>query len=162
MTTEDYEHIAIEIAGKLKAKLVSSEEFAQRTPDSPPMVVSINKVLNLTSDIMSEGTKWYLMAKVKNSLPFAMLAREKNIQFVISADHLRLARRRGTVEEGFAIERDPTHVMTATFTSVTRAVGEDRTDLYYCEYSITELRTGALVWVDKVEFKRTAHGRAWD
>jgi hypothetical protein len=162
MTTQDYEHIAIEIAGKLRAKLLATGELAERRPDSPQMVVAITKVLNLTSDIMSEGTKWYLMARVKNSLPFATLSREKNIRFVISADHLRLARQRGTVEENFAFERQPTHVMTATFSSVTRAVGVDRTDLYYCEYSITALKTGELVWVDKVEFKRTAHGRAWD
>lgn len=162
MTTDDYEHIAIEIAGKLQTQLGEEGPFAQRTPDSPPMVVSITKVTNLTSDIMSESAKWYLMERVASSIPFAQLAREKNVRFVIPADRLRAAKQRGTVDQDAGAERETSHLMTATFTSVTRATGKDRTDLYYCEYNITTRASGEIIWTDKVEFKRTAHGRSWD
>lgn len=162
MTTDDYEYIATEIAGKIQAQLGAEGPFANRTPDSPPWVISITKVTNLTSDIMSESTKWYLMEKVASSIPFAQLAREKNVRFVIPADRLRAAKERGTVEQDTGAERQTTHLMTATFTSVTRSTDKDRTDLYYCEYSIVERAGGEILWNDKVEFKRTAHGRSWD
>ncbi len=162
MTTEDYEYVAVDMADKLRAGLVESSLLANRTGDTPPMVIAISKVTNLTSDLMSEGAKWYLMERVKSALPLSTLSRDKNIVFVIPAEHLRDAHRRGTVESDFAAERKPSHAMTATFTSVTRATGKDRTDLYYCEYTITDLKSGEMVWTDKVEFKRVAHGRAWD
>ncbi|HRX85920.1 MAG TPA: hypothetical protein P5572_12955, partial [Phycisphaerae bacterium] len=106
--------------------------------------------------------EWYLMERVASSLPFATLAHEKNVKFVIPADRLRAAKQRGNVEADTGSERQTTHLMTATFTSVTRATGKDRTDLYYCEYQIVDRGTGEIVWNDKVEFKRTAHGRSWD
>ena len=161
MTTEDYEHIATDIAAELKSNFIDRGVFAERNPDSPKMAIAITKVENLTDDLMSQGARWYLMSRVANSLPFQTLSRDRNVVFVIPADHLREAKKRGTVEEGFAQFRAPTHVMTATFRSVARSTGIDRTDLYYCEYAIESLE-GELIWTDKVEFKRTAHGRAWD
>lgn len=162
MTVEDYQYIATEMGGKLQGKLATSDVFAGRGGESPAMVVSIQKVSNLTSDMIPESARWYLMEKVKSSLPMAALSRDKNIRFVIPAEHLRQARERGAVEDDFANDRAPTHVMTATFLSATRAGGLERTDLYYCEYQLTDLSSGEVVWTDTVEFKRTAHGRSWD
>jgi len=162
MTVEDYEYIAREIAGNLRHSLVDKGFLAARRPDSPPIVVAVQKVVNLTSDIMTEPTKWYLMARVVNSRALRSLRATKNVRFTIPAEHLEEARKRGWVGPGFAQERHPTHAMTATFRSVTRSTGVDRTDLYYCQYEITDLRTGEVVWSDKVEFKRIAHGRTWD
>jgi len=163
MRLDDYDHIAAEIAAKLRDKLATSDEFARRTADSPPMVITITKVRNeMTAEMLSEATKWYLMAKLKSALPLATLSHEKNMVFTVSAEHLRAARRRGTVDEGFAAERAPTHDMVATFKSVVRSSGMDRTDAYFCEFELLDLGTGEVVWDDAVEFKRTAHGRSWD
>jgi len=126
-------------------------------------VIAITKVRNeMTAEMMPEATKWYLMAKIKSSLPLATLAREKSMVFTISAEHLRAARRRGTVDEDFAAERAPTHDMVATFKSVVRSTGKDRTDAYFCEFELLDLESGEIIWNDAVEFKRTAHGRSWD
>ena len=163
MTVDDYEYIATEISAKLKAKLAVSDPLAERTPDSPKMVIAITKVRNeMVAEMMPEATKWYLMAKIKSTLPLALLSRDKNILFTISAEHLRAARQRGTVAEDFAAERKPTHTMVATFRSVVRSTGKDRTDVYFCEFELLDLETGEIVWNDTVEFKRTAHGRSWD
>ncbi len=162
MTVEDYEYVAREMAGNLRRSLVDKGLLASRGPDSPPIVIAVQKVVNLTSDVMSEATKWYLMARVVNSQPLRSLRATKNVYFTIAAEHLREARKRGSVETGFAELRHPTHAMTATFHSVTRSTGVERTDLYYCQYEITDLLTGETVWSDKVEFKRIAHGRTWD
>lgn len=162
MTVDDYQYIAAEIAEKLRAHMAESTMMKERTAESPKWVFAIEKVQNLTSDLMTESTKWYLMARVRESVPIGSFAREKNFAFTIPAERLREARKRGAVSEDMGAERTPTHVMTATFRSVTRAADKDRTDLYYCDYALTDLKSGEVVWTDKVEFKRAAHGRSWD
>ncbi len=163
MTVDDYEHIAAEIGTRLSANMAGGGFLAARGPNDEKMVIAIQKVQNLTNDIMSEPTRWYLMARVRDSLPVGSLSREKNVAFVIPAERLRQARQRGMLrEEDAPMDRRPTHVMSATFRSVTRSTGRERTDLYYCDYAITDLGSGEVVWTDKVEFKRAASGRTWD
>lgn len=142
--------------------LAGSRFLAERGPDSERMVVAINKVENLSSDLMPAGEQWMLMERVKGSLPIVELGRQKNIAFVIPAEHLREGRERGTLPEGFAAGRRPTHEMAATFHSGTRVAGLDRTDAYLVEYRITDLATGELVWNGTFEFKRAAAGLAYD
>jgi hypothetical protein len=84
------------------------------------------------------------------------------VKFVIPAKFLREAQRKGTLPEDAALERNPTHEMTATFRTATRTAKLDRTDAYLCEYRITDLADGTLEWSDSFEFKRTAFGRAYD
>lgn len=151
-----------ETAAEMAARLRGSDFLKERGPDSPRMVVAIQKVENLTLDLIPEADRWYLMDKVRSSFSLTELSKEKNIAFVIPAEKLRAARAKGTLEGDFAPERAPTHEMTATFRSVTRTAGLDRTDLYLCEYRITDLADGALEWSDAFEFKRAALGRAYD
>ncbi|HYE62584.1 MAG TPA: hypothetical protein VD997_11370 [Phycisphaerales bacterium] len=158
MTSADLDETTAVMAQKLSA----SRLLAERTPDSPKMVIAIAKVQNLTSDLIPEGEQWMLMEKVKGSLPLLNLGRERNVAFVIPAEHLSAAKRAGTLPEEAALARNPTHEMTATFLSGTRMAGKDRTDAYLVEYRITSLSTGALEWVETFEFKRAASGIAYD
>lgn len=158
ITVGDIQETAAEMAAKLRA----SDFLKERGPGSPRMVIAIQKVENLTMDLIPEADRWYLMDKVRSSFSLTELSKEKNIAFVIPAEKLRAARERGTLDETFAAERSPTHEMTATLRSVTRTAGQARTDLYLCEYRITDLADGALEWSDAFEFKRAALGRAYD
>jgi PBP1b-binding outer membrane lipoprotein LpoB len=161
MTAGDYEFIGAEIGGKL-ARQMAEGFLAGRSGDSPPMVIAIQKVVNYTSDMMSDGARWLIMSHVKGTLPIKSLARERNVRFVIPAEQLRRAKAEGTFDEEDFAERAPTHAMTATFRSATRSSGTDRTDLYYCEFQLTALETGEIAWTDRVEFKRIAVGESWD
>ncbi len=143
-------------------KLADSRLLADRTPESPRMLIAINKVENLTSDLIPESEEWLLMERVKGSLPILNLGKERNMAFVIPANHLRAGRKRGNLPQGFAMERRPTHEMTATFHSGTRSSRKDRTDAYLVEYRITDLETGTLEWNETFEFKRAAAGLAYD
>ena len=158
MTLQDY----TEISGEMAAKLGNSQFLAERTTSSPRMVIAIRKIENLSSDMIPAGAQWYMQTRVVESVPMTEWSRDKNIAFTIPADRLREARRYGEVNEAFATQRKPTHVMTAIIRSITRTADKDRTDLYYCEYQITDLASGGIVWADKVEFKRLAEGIAWD
>lgn len=158
LTTSDLDQTAAEMA----AKLTSSRFLADRTPDSPKMVIAISKVENLSSDIITESEEWSLMQRVRMSLPIVQLGQQKNLVFVIPAEHLKAGMARGSFDEDFAKGRKPTHEMDATFRSATRSKGKDRTDAYLVEYRITDLHTGELVWDESFEFKRVARGLSYD
>lgn len=145
--------------------LLSSDALATRGPDDKPWVVSMDKVLNLSDDVMTPNEQWSIMAQVRGSTAIKALWDEKAIRFVIPPE--RVAELRNSpygpdFEQGFASERRVTHTMTATFRSVTRAQAKIRSDLYYCEFDMLNLKTGEPVWSDKFEFKRQAKGHVWD
>jgi hypothetical protein len=146
----------------MAAKLRDSDLLAGRGPESSRMVIAISKVENLSSDLIPVGEQWLLMEKVRSSLPVVELGKQRNIAFVIPAEHLRGGRARGTLDEEYAAGRRPTHEMAATFRSGTRAAGRHRTDAYLVEYRITSLETGELEWAETFEFKRAAVGLSYD
>lgn len=158
LSASDLEATSTEIAAKLRA----SDFLKDRGPGSPRMVIAINKVENLTSDLIPSSEQWWLMQRVRDSIGIQTLSKELNVKFVIPAKFLREARRKGTLPEDAALERNPTHEMSATFRTATRTAKLDRTDAYLCEYRITDLRDGTLDWSDSFEFKRTAFGRSYD
>ncbi|MFA9476823.1 hypothetical protein ACERK3_00820 [Phycisphaerales bacterium AB-hyl4] len=163
MTVDDFDAMAAEMA----ASLADSEALAQRSPDSEPWVISIERVLNLTSDVMTQSEQWSIIARLRSSTPLRSLADDKNVRFVMAPDRV-VALREELVAEGeqgeaFGSERlTPTHTMTATFRSMTRAHTTGRTELYYCEFEILEHATSVPVWIDRFEYKREAHGHIWD
>jgi hypothetical protein len=158
LTTSDLDATTADMA----AKLAASKFLAERTAESPKVTIAISKVENLSSDIISEGEEWMLMEKVRDSLPIMQLGTQRNLVFVIAAEHLKAGQARGNLDADFAKNRKPTHEMDATFRSATRSRGKDRTDAYLVEYRITSLATGELVWDESFEFKRVATGLSYD
>jgi len=158
ITSADLREITTEIAERLKA----SDFLKDRTPDSPPDIITLRKVINYTSDVLREGDRWYLMYRVLDSFEIRTLSQEKNIRIVIPAERLAELKANVPEAERAAALRNPTHVMEAIFRSVTAAAGKDRTDAYYCQYIITALDTGEVVWSARFEFKRAAVGRAYN
>jgi len=149
-------------SAELAAKLRASDLMLNRGSDSSKMIVAITKTENLTTDLISAGEQWYIITRIRDSLPISVLREQKNFVFVIPQEHLRSGRDKGNFPEGFAGSRDPTHEMTATFRSSRRAAGLNRTDAYECEFRLTDLSTRELVWTNVVAFKRVAVGRSYD
>jgi hypothetical protein len=161
MTIDDIEAMTAEMA----QSLLASEALAARGPASEPWVVSIDKVLNLSDEVMTVNEQWSIMAQVRGAAPILALADEKAVRFVIPPERAAALRDSGDAtdfETGFGSERRVTHTMTATFRSVTRAQSERRTDLYYCEFDLLAFATNEPVWSGRFEFKRQAKGHVWD
>ena len=161
MTADDFDAMIAAMA----ASFIQSDAVASRTPDSPPWIITIDKVQNLTSDVMTDAEQWAIMARLRNSAPIRALWDQKNIRFVIPAQRVaRLRRRHGPTafDESFGSQRRPTHEMSATFRCVTRAIARQRTELYFCEFEIIDLATAEPVWADRFEYKRVARGHVWD
>jgi len=161
MTADDFDAMIADMA----AAFAQSEVVAGRTPNSPRWIITINKVQNLTSDAMTDAEQWAIMARLRSATPIRALWDQKNIRFVIPARRVQKMRDNPqllSVDQSFGSKRRPTHEMSATFRSITRATATDRTELYYCEFEILDLAAGEPVWTDKFEYKRVAHGQVWD
>ena len=153
---ESTEHMAQSLAG--------SDLLAGRSPASPPMVITINRVQNLSSDVISLSEQWMVVARVRNAMPIQELSQKRNVLFVIPPEQQQMLREAGYDADLGKPSLQPTHVMTATFLSAARAgqnnkgLTEVRTDLYYLEYSIFDLESRQVAWSDRFEFKRQASG----
>ena len=165
--TTELRHDDLNVAtAEMAASLAASDFLAGRGPDSPPIVVTINKVENLTSDIIPPGEQWMLMARLQGSQPIRQLSRDKNIRFQIPPERRKLlagADVRLTPEQ--AQEYEPTHVMKAIYRSSTRTVRGERKghidrrqDYYTLAYQISDIRGRKIEWEDSFEFKREAAG----
>lgn len=148
-------------AGELVHKLSDSDWLRGRTSESLRVVIAIQKVENLSSDVIPEPDRWYILTRLRASRPIETYRRLYNVAFVIPAEHLA-GGTQSEAEREILGGRRPTHELTATFRSATRIAGLDRTDAYQCECRVTDLASGELVWTDTVEFKKTAFGKAYD
>jgi hypothetical protein len=158
LTIDDLQSTATELAAKLSA----SDFLKQRTSGSPRMVIALNKVENLSNDLIPSADQWYMMVRLRDATPVATLRRDRNMAFVIPREHLQAGQEAGDLPADFASQRAPTHEMTATFRSARRSAGLERTEGYDCEFRITDLSTREVVFADNVSFKRIAHGLSYD
>jgi hypothetical protein len=154
------------ISAAMTQSLAQSDAIMNRTPTSPLWLISIDRVTNLSSDLMSESERWYVIQKIRSSLPIRAFSKQKNIRFLISAERLNAIRNDPNLDlnptETRPANRKPTHQMTATFRSITRAQAIQRTELYYCEFELFNFQESTPVWIDKFEYKRGASGHIWD
>ncbi|MFK7788270.1 MAG: hypothetical protein AB8C95_02100 [Phycisphaeraceae bacterium] len=160
---DDYTEMSAVMAQSLR----HSDAFAERSASSEPWVVSFDKAVNLSSEIMTQGEQWGIVAMVRGAQPINSLWNDKRVAFVIPAQYA--IDQRGTLnaeraDKGFGTERGVTHTITSTFRSVTRVgeAGEGRTDVYACEFQMLDLNTNEPVWLDTFEFKRNAKGSVRD
>jgi hypothetical protein len=167
MTAGDFDHMGAEMA----ASLARSDALRNRTAASPPWVVSIDKVQNLSSDVMTESEQWMIIARLRGSLPIQALRTQRSITFVMPPERVEALRRDPNLGAGvgdfgpdLGADRRPTHQLNATFRSLARVnpTGTGSEDYYYCEFQMLDLATGQPVWIDKVEYKRLAKGHIWD
>ena len=161
-----------ETVARMANSLAGSEFLAQRRPDSEPIYITINRVENLTTDIIPVPEQWMLMARVQGAMSLQELSENRNIRFQIPPERQTLVRQRGYTDALHELPRT-THVMHAVFMSAPRTGTEAqrraeeryvgrRTDHYYIEYSITNLDSREVAWMETFEFSREAAGLAID
>ena len=144
--------------------LAASDFIRQRGADSPPAVIVINKVQNLSSDIVTEAEQWMTVARVRGALPLQIFSRAKHITFQLTPERRAMLRRAG-YDSDTGPATPPTHLMAATFRSIRRAGRAARQELtnlraetYYMEFTITDIQTRRIEWVGQFSFKRHARG----
>ncbi len=142
----------------------ASDFLRQRTAESPAASIVINKVQNLSSDILTEAEQWMIVARVRGAAPIHSFSKTKNITFQITPERHEMLRRAGHGHDLGPVS-PPTHLMAATFRSLRRA-GRDarqqltdvRAETYYIEFVIVQIESRHVEWVGQFAFKREAHG----
>jgi hypothetical protein len=150
------------------ASLAASGFLADRHERSPQVRIVTNRVLNLSSDVITPAEQWMLIARVQSAFGVQELSQRRNIVFQIPPEEIELLRRRG-FDSPLNPEHAPTHLMTATILSSTRAAADPREgfatlrkDFYLIEYVIVDLETRQTAWRDRFEFARHAAGLTID
>jgi hypothetical protein len=139
----------------------ADDVMGKRTPRDSPWVVSIDRVHNLTNQIIPEREKWLYVARLRAQLQQSDIARQRNIIWVIPPERWPMVQQ----ELGDAppeLRRRPTHELTAEFGSLTNTSGKGRTDAYLCEYQLVDMNSAQIVWSDKWEVKRSISGKTYD
>ncbi len=155
----------LEVTDTMAQSLARSPFMTDRSPQSPPVVIVINKVQNLTTDIIPEREQWLLMARLRGLLSTNRLGAEKNIHFQIEPERWEMLRKAG-FQDDLGGKNPATHVMTAVFRSARREARSLAdggqvgmlSDFYYIEYSVLNLGDRHIDWTDRFEFKRQAQG----
>lgn len=159
-SVEDFE----EMGAKMAKSLQACRAIQERTPTDAPWTVSVQKVTNLSSDILTPGEQWFAVKKVQASAPIQKMWDSHRIRFVLNADEaaLQTGRHPEEFDANFSKDRKVTHVITATYRSATRNQADARTDLYVCIFEMKDLKTGQSVWSDEFTIKRQAFGSLRD
>ena len=157
-----------ETIAKMAQSLAASDFLASRDAQSPAAWVVIDKVENLTTDIIAPAEQWMLVARLQSSLPIRSLAEKKNVRFQITPERHALLRQAG-YEGELGTPPKVTHTLAAVFLAAprtnrtaNRGQVSDRADFYYLEYSLLDLDTRQIVWSDTFEIRRQARGLAID
>lgn len=137
-------------------KIVGDPEVQSAIANDGRLSVVVQPVENrMIGEILPRGPANAFTARLR-----VLLARHAPDQFqwIMNRDAFYELRKREVDEDlGPPPERiQPKYALTAIFSSLTQEDPKRRSIYYLCEYQLTELKTGALLWSDKYEVKKVA------
>ncbi len=149
----------VEMTDQMVASLAASGLMEGRTEDSPPMVITMDRVANRTEHIMSPGERWGVINRLRALLMQTDLRSERHLIFVMPTQAWEALE---VVDQAPPHRLKPTHALRATFRSDTQSSIRARTDAYLCAFQMLDLGDGALVWEDAFEVKYTVSRNRFD
>jgi len=150
----------VRMTDDMSADLAAAPFLAERSPDSPLWVWSMDRVTNLTEHIMPEGERWAVMARFRAKLSESLLARERNIRFVLPPEQWKKYASGSWQPEAERLR--PTHALRAEFRSDTVTSLHARSDHYLCAFQLLDLESGRLLWEDAYEVKYAVSRNRFD
>ena len=151
----------VEMTDRMAESFAGDAAMSARSSQSPPWVVSIDRMHNLTNQIFPEREKWLYIARLRAQLQQSEIARQRNIIWVIPPERWPMVEKE-LGEAPLELRRRPTHELTAEFGALTNTSGKGRSDAYLCEYQLVDIDSRVMVWSDSWEVKRAASGKTYD
>ena len=151
----------IEMTDRMAESFAADELMHERSPQSHQWIVSIDRMHNLTNQVIPEREKWLYIARLRAVLQQSDIARDRNIIWVIPPERWPMVQEE-LGDAPYELRRTPTHEMTAEFGALTNTSGKGRSDAYLCEYQLVDIAEGRIVWSDKWEVKRSVSGKTYD
>jgi hypothetical protein len=153
----------VDMTSQMAESFGASPALVDRTPYSPRWIISIDKIVNNTNQIISENEKWAYIGRLRALLTQTKIADQRNLAWIVPPERWPLvAKELNALGEPPDLRRPPTHVLTGAFDSLTNSSGQGRSDAYLCAFQLVELRSGAVVWEDSWEVKRVVTGTTYD
>lgn len=150
----------VAMTDRMAMSLLASDMLAGRDEQSPRWVVSVDRVTNRTSDVIPHRELWAFMARLRALLNQSPELRRRNVVFVLSPDQAAALNQRQGDDAGARAR--PTHVLAATFRSLTQDTRTVRSDTYLCAFQFIDLASDEIRWEDSYEVKRTVLRDEWD
>lgn len=153
----------IDMTDEMAQRFAADPAISSRMPDDDAWVISIDRMVNRTNQIIPDGEKWLYLNRLRALLAQSNIAQEKSLLWVIPPERWSIVRsEHPEAEEPYGLRLPPTHLLTATFLALTNTSAAGRTDTYHCGYELIELGSGSIVWEGSWEVKRATTGRTWD
>jgi hypothetical protein len=153
----------VEMTDLMARSFAAHPVMAARTEDDTPWVISIERVVNHTKQVIPERQKWLYLARLRALLERSDLAHQRALIWVIPPERWAMvAEETGASDEPSGLRLPPTHLLTATFGSLTNTSGGGRSDAYLCSFQLVDLSNARIVWEDRWEVKRSVIGVVYD
>ena len=149
----------VDMTDRMAASFAGDPVIGRRTEASETWVVSIDRVVNHTNQIIPGREKWLYTTRMRAKLAESNIARRRNIVWVVPPERWPAAA--GELESKHRRLR-PTHLLAAEFQTLTRTSAAGRSDTYVCAFQLTDIEDGRLVWEDLWEVKYAVQGLTWN
>lgn len=151
----------VDMTDRMAESFAADERMSARTSQSPPWVISMDRMHNYTNQIMPEDEKWLYLARLRAQLQQSEIVRRRNVIWVIPPERWPMVQRE-LGDAPLELRRTPTHELTAEFGALTNTSGKGRSDAYLCEYQLVDIQSGEMVWSGMWEVKRSVAGKTYD
>ena len=148
----------VDMTDRMADSFAGDPVIGRRNEASETWVVSIDRVVNHTNQIIPVREKWLYTTRLRAKLVESDIARQRNIVWVVPPERWPAAA--GVLESNHRRLR-PTHLLAAEFQTLTRTSAAGRSDTYVCAFQLTDLGDGRLVWEDLWEVKYAVRGLTW-
>ena len=149
----------VDMTDRMAASFAGDAVIGRRTQASATWVVSIDRVVNHTNQIIPNREKWLYVTRMRALLSESQIGRRRNIVWVVPPERWPAAA--GELKSTHRRLR-PTHLLAAEFQTLTRTSAAGRSDTYVCAFQLTDIGDGRLVWEDLWEVKYAAQGLTWN
>lgn len=159
----------LEASHQFASALARSDLLATRDASSPPIRLGLGEMVNRSNERLADVDRRATVARVLIAPAMLDTLGRKNASVVLPPpDAAELSRRGVDLASAHASYEPPTHLVGATFRSLTRTASlvagpaDARKDYFLVDMVITEADTRRAVWADTFEFARVARGRLVD
>ena len=151
----------VDMTDRMAQSFAADPVIGRRSESSDPWIISLDRVVNHTNQIIPSREKWLYVARLRLQLAASDVAGERSFVWVIPPERWPAAPDELPGDERGPRLR-PTHLLGAEFQTLTNTSGAGRSDMYVCSFQLTEIAGGRLVWEDWWEVKRAVSGLTYD
>jgi PBP1b-binding outer membrane lipoprotein LpoB len=136
------------------AASIMGDPYILQEMQKGPMKIVIKPVENQTNEIIRDNRRELFVHRLQGLLATQPSLRDKFVWVVNRSDYEKL-RAEEIPDVGPSEDRiQPEYALWATFLADTRATAKGRSDIYLCQYKLTNLQTGAELWTGQYETQK--------